>query len=276
MKKNYTVLFFIAMIFAVNLNFAQVNVVNDPSFEAGTPSNYWVEASTNFGTPLCDYNSCGDCGGPCVAKTGNWFAWFGGITALEIGSLSQSVTIPVGTSANLSFWFKIAVASSVDADDSIYVQIDGNTLWIAKNVDSLTYLNYTEVNIPIDAYANGGSHTLLFSSVTHGTDVTDYILDDVSIVVQTATGTYTNHVFEGITVYPNPAKEKIYVNINAPVVADYEISIYNIEGQKVYNSFEKELQYGKIEIPTLNLAKGTYQLVINNNFETKVQRIVIE
>ncbi|MCA9871967.1 MAG: hypothetical protein KC487_16495, partial [Anaerolineae bacterium] len=30
------------------------NVVADGGFEAGTPNPYWSEASTNFGTPICD------------------------------------------------------------------------------------------------------------------------------------------------------------------------------------------------------------------------------
>ena len=50
--------------------FTQAQIV-DPSFEAGAGSGAWTEFSLNFGTPLCDLASCGNCGGPCVARTGD-------------------------------------------------------------------------------------------------------------------------------------------------------------------------------------------------------------
>lgn len=68
------------------------NPVADPSFESGTPNPSWAETSTNFGSPLCSPGTCGFAG----ARTGSWWAWFGGIDGmLEEGSLTQSaVAIP--------------------------------------------------------------------------------------------------------------------------------------------------------------------------------------
>ncbi|MCB0785431.1 MAG: hypothetical protein KDB87_08920, partial [Flavobacteriales bacterium] len=51
--------------------------INDGGFEGGAGGGAWTEASTNFGTPLCDAG-CGTCGGPCVSRTGTWYVWFGG------------------------------------------------------------------------------------------------------------------------------------------------------------------------------------------------------
>jgi len=275
MKKNYKLKIFIALIISVNISFAQVNVVADSSFEAGTPNTAWAEASLNFGTPLCDATECGNCGGPCFARTGAWYAWFGGITAIETASLTQSVIIPAGNAANLSFWFKLAIVGT-DPNDSITVQLDGNSLWTAKNADATTYAEYTEVVISIDAYADGAAHSLSFSSSLHGVSLSNFLVDDVSIITETATGVHSNYLVEGISVYPNPAVDKLNIVINAPLASDYEIILYNMLGQKIYSSIELDLQNGKIEIPTSNLVKGTYQLLIRNELETTVQKIIIE
>ena len=69
------------------------NVVVDGGFEAGTPNPHWSEASTNFGTPLCDVQGCGT-GAGTGPHSGSFWVWFGGIAAYEQGSVSQMVTIP--------------------------------------------------------------------------------------------------------------------------------------------------------------------------------------
>jgi hypothetical protein len=67
------------------------NPVADPSFEAGTPNPSWDEASTNFGTPLCSPGSCGATG----ARSGTWWAWYGGTSNVENASLAQNaIAVP--------------------------------------------------------------------------------------------------------------------------------------------------------------------------------------
>lgn len=101
MKRIFTLL----MIFmaAASIGFAQIEVP-DSSFEAGTPNSYWTEASTNFGTPICEFSVCGNCGGGCVAHSGSYFAWFGGYGAFEEGSVDQDISFLSGSSATLTFW----------------------------------------------------------------------------------------------------------------------------------------------------------------------------
>jgi PKD domain len=70
------------------------NPVADPSFEAGTGSGTWTEASTQFGSPICGPTA--GCGGPPSVgpRTGAWWVWFGGATGVENASVSQNVTVP--------------------------------------------------------------------------------------------------------------------------------------------------------------------------------------
>ena len=147
-------------------------IVSDGSFEAGTPNSFWNEASTNFGTPLCNSG----CGGP-PANTGAWYAWFGGTASMETGSVDQDVTIPSGT-ADLTFWL---LMGSGGGTGFLNVDIDNTVVFSVTEVDVGTYGNYTEVTIDVSAFADGGSHNLRFLSTTSGA-VLNFFVDDVALV----------------------------------------------------------------------------------------------
>ena len=134
------------------------NAVADPGFEAGTPNPSWTEASTNFGTPLCDAGACG-VGGGTGPHSGDWWSWFGGISGVvETGSVSQNVTIPVGSN-DLTFWLEVPVADSTGSMDA---KVDGNTVFTVDESGIGSYSTYTQITADISAYADGGSHTLSF------------------------------------------------------------------------------------------------------------------
>ncbi len=100
------------------------NLIVDSSFEAGTPWPAWtVQTSTNFGTPLCDTATCG-IGGPATPYAGTNWAWFGGAPVAETATLGQSVTIPAGGQATLSFEMRIG-ARSFPLSDVLNVRVDG-------------------------------------------------------------------------------------------------------------------------------------------------------
>ena len=90
--------------------------ISDGGFEnGGIPSTIWnnPQTSTNFGTPLCDFASCGNGGGASPPRTGLVWSWFGGIAAPETATLGQDVTIPSGGSAALHFWMRIGTVTTV-------------------------------------------------------------------------------------------------------------------------------------------------------------------
>ncbi|HNS03001.1 MAG TPA: S8 family serine peptidase, partial [Anaerolineae bacterium] len=159
------------------------DVVQDGSFEVGTPNPYWTEASLNFGTPLCDVPSCGT-GTGTGPLTGDWWAWFGGIAAYEAGSVSQSVTIPSGGPATLSFWVEQYVCSGAAAD-YLEVNMDGTQLWTTTAADpACGTLGYRQVTLDVSAYADGGAHTLEFNSEIFGSGNTNFFVDDVMLDAQ--------------------------------------------------------------------------------------------
>jgi subtilisin-like proprotein convertase family protein len=152
-------------------------IVGDGSFETGTPNASWEEFSANFGTPLCDA-VCGT-GGGTGPRTGAWWAWFGGTTAAETGILTQTVTIPSGT-AELSFWLEIP-PTATGTNGFLSVRMDGTEVFRAEETTP-GYGTYAEVTVDASAYADGGTHELVFFSVTDaGAAVTNFFVDDVAI-----------------------------------------------------------------------------------------------
>lgn len=157
---------------------AQTSLINDGSFEGGIPNPSWNESSTNFVTPLCNIGNCGNGGGSTGPHTGNIWAWFGGANSSEIGSIDQTVTIPIGTN-ELNFWLQNA-SSSGTGNDYLQVQIDDTPVWTV-NEGNPAYLNYAKVKINISAYANGQPHKIEFYSVCYGSGSTNFCVDDVSL-----------------------------------------------------------------------------------------------
>lgn len=161
---------------------AQAQIVADGGVETGTPNKFWAESSTNFGSPICNTAQCGEFfGGPFE---GQYWAWFGGATLLEIGSLSQQVTIPTGT-ATLSFYLEIN-ASSGNETDFLTVSLDGKNLFTVFDTDQAEYDPWVEVIIDVTTFADGGSHLLSFDSTVTGPMRTNFYVDAISITVEAA------------------------------------------------------------------------------------------
>ncbi len=151
------------------------NIIADPSFEAGTPNPSWTEASTNFGTPLCDPNTCNPA---FTASDGNWFAWFGGIAAFEQASLEQMLTIPAGAT---TLEFDLHVHTCDSASDFLEVRIDGSTVF--TTVPCVTGGGYSRESVDVGAFDDGGNHTLLVESfsIASNDGLSNFFLDNLSL-----------------------------------------------------------------------------------------------
>ncbi len=160
------------------------SIVQDCSFESGTPSAGWTEASSNFGTPICDFSGCGLGGSTNGSNSGTFWTWFGGIASVvEEGSVSQSIVIPVALTGTLTFYFLAPVCSG-DAADFVEVTMDGNQVWSANATSpACGVVNpYSQVSVDVSAYVDGASHTLAFHSITQGSANTNFFIDDVDLV----------------------------------------------------------------------------------------------
>ncbi len=159
--------------------------IQDGGFEDGTPNSFWTEASTNFGTPICDVGGCG-VGGGTGPHSGTFWTWFGGIAGAEEGSMTQSVTMPSGGSASLTFWFEAPTCDAGSgADDFMEITVDATQVYRVDATSPLcNVVGYTQQSVDLSAYADGGSHSIAFHSITSG-QIVNFFVDDVSIAATT-------------------------------------------------------------------------------------------
>lgn len=207
-----------------------VGVINDGSFELGPFGGAWAEASSNFGTPVCDAGTCGT-GGMLGARTGSFWVWFGGFSAgNETGSMSQSVEFPNGGQIALEFWFDQGGCDS--ASDIMEVRIDGNLVYSVNGAaaNCADGVGYALRSIDVSAYADGGFHTVQFSSQTVAANggVTNFFVDDVALVESLADCTWLSATPSGgsiLTGGSTPVSVQLDATGLAPGVYDCELRI---------------------------------------------------
>jgi len=80
----------------------------------------------------------------------------------------------------------------------------------------------------------------------------------------------------GVSVYPNPLKEKTTIKLNAVAGEVYTISLYNSLGQVIGNIYNDELIEGEnsIDWTTANLSKGIYVLRIESQGQIQSIKLI--
>ena len=166
------------------------NAVVDGTFEAGDPWPAWtLQTSTNFGSPLCEIQICGTGGNSAPPFAGANWAWFGGVQAPETATAGQSVVIPAGGSASLTFQMRIGTVNA-PFNDVLNVRVDG-TIVQTYSEPATAEADYTSRTIDLSAFANGASHTILFEYIHTGTDLANFAIDNVAIAGTCGTPTAT-------------------------------------------------------------------------------------
>lgn len=209
----FTVLF-------VNIANAQTQLITDGGFEAGSGGPAWTQSSTNFGTPICDFNNCGN-GSGTGPRTGSYWAWFGGYTGgTEVSSVAQNIIIPNGATVNMTFWLEKPICDG--PQDFLEVKVDGVTVF-STNGSGIPcgQIGYSLQSVNLSSYANGQSHTVEFFSTTFSQNggVTNFFLDDVSILATIGAGGCPNIAVDGsFEAGPNgPAWTQSSTNFGTPL-----------------------------------------------------------
>ncbi len=114
------------------------------------------------------------------AHSGSWKAWLDGYGTSHTDSLSQTVTIPSGCRASLSYWLHIDTAETTTTAqyDKLTVTVNGTTVATYSNLDHNT--GYAQKTIDLSAYA-GQSVTLKFNGVEDSSLQTSFVIDDTAI-----------------------------------------------------------------------------------------------
>lgn len=149
------------------------NDVQDGSLELGFPNYYWKQSGTVF-----DPIGSGATFGANLGSDGALFAWFGGTTVPNNQTIEQDLTISA-TATDLTFDLLVGICDS--ADDSLTIEIDGNEVYRYDcTADTARYVIQT---VPLNAFADGGFHTLTFIGNTVATNGgnSNFFVDNIAI-----------------------------------------------------------------------------------------------
>jgi hypothetical protein len=111
---------------------------------------------------------------------GTWDAWLDGYGTTHTDTLSQSVTIPAGCHASLSFFLHIDTAetSTTTQFDKFTVKLGTTTLATFSNLNAAT--GYPVHTLDVSGFA-GQTVTLLFTGTEDSQLQTSFVVDDTSL-----------------------------------------------------------------------------------------------
>ncbi|MCW3844039.1 M4 family metallopeptidase [Micromonospora yasonensis] len=117
-----------------------------------------------------------------AAHSGSWKAWLDGYGTTHTDTLSQSVTIPSGCRATLTFWLHIdsAESTTTTAYDKLTVKAGSTTLATYSNLNKAT--GYVQKSFDISSLA-GTTATISFSGVEDVSLQTSFVIDDTAVTL---------------------------------------------------------------------------------------------
>ncbi|MFJ8627147.1 M4 family metallopeptidase [Kitasatospora sp. NPDC093550] len=171
--------------------------VKDSAGKSGTTSFTWTVTSggggsctpaqllgnagfeTGSASPWTSTSGVVDNSASQAAHGGSWKAWLDGYGSSHTDTLSQTVSIPAGCKATLSFWLHVDTAETgTTAYDKLTVSVNGTTLKTYTNVDAAS--GYQQRSFDLSAYA-GQTVTVKFNAVEDSSLQTSFVIDDTAV-----------------------------------------------------------------------------------------------
>ena len=119
-------------------------------------------------------------------------------------------------------------------------------------------LNAQTTYLPSAIFPSAGANTN-----TGGINISKWRLGEVHIVTLNATEIKMEPVGWKVSVYPNPAKETLYISFQAESKNEFSFEITNLEGKRLVTKKSVPVIPGsKTEIDISHLASGLYLLSI--------------
>ncbi|MFH8222998.1 putative Ig domain-containing protein [Streptomyces sp. NPDC018057] len=142
-------------------------LLGNPGFESGGSS--WTASSGVITTDSGE-----------AAHGGSYKAWLDGYGATHTDTLSQTVTIPAGCKAALTYYLHVDTAETTrtTAYDKLTVTAGGKTLATYSNLDAAT--GYVQKSVDLSSLA-GSSVTLKFSGAEDASLQTSFVVDDAAL-----------------------------------------------------------------------------------------------
>jgi hypothetical protein len=144
--------------------------LGNPGFETGSASPWTASGSVIS-------NSTSE-----PAHSGSWDAWLDGYGTTHTDTLSQSVTIPAGCNATLSFYLHIDTAetTTTSAYDTLTVKAGSTTLATYSNLNHNSGYSLKSFNVSSLA---GQTVTVSFTGSEDYTQQTSFVIDDTALTL---------------------------------------------------------------------------------------------
>jgi Zn-dependent metalloprotease len=144
--------------------------LGNPGFETGAAAPWSASAGVVDNTA----------GQP--AHSGAWKAWLDGYGTTHTDTLSQSVTIPAGCAATLTFWLHIdsAETTTTTAFDRLTVKAGATTLATFSNLNKAA--GYSQKSFNLSSFA-GQTVSISFSGSEDVSLQTSFVVDDTALTV---------------------------------------------------------------------------------------------
>jgi len=148
------------------------NSLLNPGFESGAVS--WAATSGVIGQN----------GTYRPTNSGTWNAWMNGYGTSHTDSISQSVTIPAGSRATLSYYVRVDTAETTTslAKDTMTVRAGSKVLQTLSNLGAAA--GYQLKTADLSAFA-GQTISLSFTGVENSSLQTSFVVDDTSVSIIT-------------------------------------------------------------------------------------------
>jgi subtilase family serine protease len=140
----------------------------NPGFESGTTG--WTQSSGVINTDSAH------------SHAGTGYAWLDGYGSTHTDTLSQSVTIPAGCSATLTYYLYISSAetSTSTAYDKLTVTANGTTVQSFSNVNKGS--GYVQRSVSLASYA-GQTVTVKWTGTEDSSLQTSFFIDDTAVTL---------------------------------------------------------------------------------------------
>ncbi len=125
-----------------------------------------------------------------IAYQGSWLAWLDGYNTPETDTLQQTVSIPAGCTATLTYYLDITTneRSSGGAKDTLKLTVNGTTEQSFSNLN--TTGGYAAETVNLSSFA-GSSATILWTSKQTGSRATNFFVDSTALTLSGGSGTPT-------------------------------------------------------------------------------------
>lgn len=138
---------------------------------------------------------------PSLAYSGSWLAWLDGYSTPETDTLSQTVAIPAGCTATLTYELRVYTSerSSAGAVDTMALTVNGTTEQSFSN--KTTTNGYVKESVNVSAFA-GGNATVTWTSHQTGSRATDFFIGTTALTLSGGTATPTPQPTATPTTHP--------------------------------------------------------------------------